>query len=101
MAKKGFLDEISDLLKVLSHPIRLKILVLCTKREFTSRELREHLGISKPLLISHLKKLVSSGFLEYRVELDEEKMVIRKFYKTKEFEICVNKEMFLKMGKGL
>ena len=98
MVKKRFIEEVSGLLKVLSHPIRLKILVLCSRRELTSKELRESLGISKPLLISHLKKLVSVGFLEYRVELDNEKMIIRKYYKTKDFEICVNKEMFEKMA---
>ncbi len=101
MARKGFVDEISELLKILSHPIRLKILTLCSKREFTSRELREYLGISKPLLISHLKKLITGGFLEYRIELDEERMIVRKFYKTKEFEICVNSELLKKMGKGV
>ncbi len=101
MSKKSFLDEVSELLKVLSHPTRLKILALCTKREFTGRELRESLGISKPLLISHLKRLVASGFLEYRVELDKEKMVVRKFYKTREFEVCINKDMLLKMSKNM
>jgi len=47
--------------KVLSNPIRLKILALCIEKERSSRELREKLGISKPLLIVHLRKLISMG----------------------------------------
>ena len=101
MSKKSFVDEISELLKILSHPIRLKILALCSRREFTSRELRETLDISKPLLIAHLKKLVTGGFLEYRVELDNEKMIIRKFYKTKDFRVCIDKEIIEKMSKSI
>jgi predicted transcriptional regulator len=60
-------------------------------RERTSRELREFLGISKPLLISHLRKLMSAGLLEYRVEFDEKRMIVRKYYKTKDVELCLSK----------
>lgn len=86
-------ERLAELLKVLANPIRLKILALCLSKERTSRELREELGISKPLLIAHLRKLVDSGLLEYRTELDEERMIVRKYYKTKSFEICVNSEI--------
>ncbi|WP_456452050.1 ArsR family transcriptional regulator [Thermococcus sp.] len=69
--------------------MRLKILALCLNEEKTSKQLREALGISKPLLISHLRKLLNSGFLEYRVEFDEKKMVVRKYYRTKDLDLCM------------
>ncbi len=57
--------------------------------------MREILNISKPLLIAHPHKLLKAGLLKYRVELDKEKSIIRKYYRTKE-EIYINMEV-LKM----
>ncbi len=86
-------ERLAEVLKVLASPVRLRILALCLSEERTSRELREKLGLSKPLLISHLRKLVNAGLLEYRVELDEDRMIVRKYYRTKDFEICINSEI--------
>ena len=80
--------------KTVSNPIRLRILAMCLEREYTSRELREILGISKPLLIAHLKKLINTGLLEYNVVFDRERMIVRKYYRTNEnIEICINKKI--------
>ena len=70
--------NLSKILSVLSHPTRLKILALCAVKERTTRELKEELGISKPLLIAHLKQLINYGFLESRAEIDKEKFIVRK-----------------------
>lgn len=94
-------EDLAELLKVLANPIRLKILALCLFKERTSRELREKLGLSKPLLISHLRKLVNMGLLEYRVEFDEERMVVRKYYKTRKFEVCINSKVLNEIFKSL
>jgi len=32
---------------------------------------------------------MNSGFLEYRVELDERRMIVRKYYRTKNIDLCV------------
>jgi len=82
-------ERSADLFKALSSPIRLKILALCLNEEKTSKQLREALGISKPLLISHLRKLMNSGLLEYRIELDERRMIVRKYYRAKNIDICI------------
>ncbi len=92
-------DNLAKILGALANPTRLKILALCTEKERTSRELREILGISKPLLIAHLKVLINIGLLEYRTELDKEKFVIRKIYKTRDFEICIHKKELLRIMK--
>ncbi len=90
------LVNLAKILAVLSHPTRLKILALCAVRERTARELREELGISKPLLIAHLKKLINYGFLESRAEIDKNRFIIRKYYKTKKFEIKISDEILAK-----
>ena len=89
-------------MKVLGHPDRLKILALCLTRERTSRELREKLGLSKPLLIVNIKKLINAGLLEYRVEYDEERMIIRKYYRTKkDLRICLDEKTLKKIAEKL
>ncbi len=93
MSSDCLAERFAELLKVLANPIRLKILALCLSKERSGRELRESLGISKPLLIAHLRKLVEAGLLEYRTELDEERMIVRKYYRTRRFEICVNSDV--------
>ena len=91
-------EKYAKIFKVLSHPVRLKILALCLLNEKTSRELREKLGLSKPLLIAHLRKLVNVGYLTYRVKVDEERGIVRKYYKTSEnFKIVFSRENLKKI----
>ncbi|RLF77147.1 ArsR family transcriptional regulator [Thermococci archaeon] len=87
--EKDIAQRSADIFKALSSPIRLKILSLCLNDEKTSKQLRDALGISKPLLISHLRKLTNIGLLEYRVEFDEKRMIVRKYYKTKNIDLCM------------
>jgi len=90
-------SRLSKLLSALSNPTRLKILALCAERERSSKELRELLGISKPLLIAHLKVLMRAGLIEFRAEIDEVKYIVRKYYRTKDFRICVGRDELLKL----
>ncbi len=32
---------------------------------------------------------MNSGFLEYRVEFDEKRMIVRKYYRTKNIDLCI------------
>ncbi len=86
------LEDLASVLKALANPTRLKILALCSSREVSSRELREALGISKPLLIAHIRILLRAGLLTYRVEVDEVRGVVRKYYRTTDFRVCVSRE---------
>ncbi len=92
-------SRLSKLLSALSNPTRLKILALCAEKERSSKELREILGISKPLLIAHLKVLMKVGLIEFRAEIDEVKYIVRKYYRTKNFRICISKNELLKLLK--
>ena len=91
-SKDDPLENLSKMLTVLSHPTRLRILALCAVKERTARELREELGISKPLLIAHLKQLINYGFLESRAGIDEQRFIVRKHYKTRKFKIEISDE---------
>ena len=101
MDEVNLAESLTGLLKVLASPIRLKILALCLFKERTSRELRENLKISKTLLISHLRKLVNMGLLEYRTELDEERMIVREYYRTRNFGVCINSEVLKEIFEEL
>ncbi|ALM74473.1 ArsR/SmtB family transcription factor [Thermococcus barophilus] len=90
ITERDIADRGAEIFKSLANPIRLRILALCLNKERTSKELREILGISKPLLISHLRKLINAGLLEYRIELDEKKMIVKKYYRTKNVDICLS-----------
>ncbi len=92
--------NLAKILSVLSHPTRLRILALCAIRERTTRELREALNISKPLLIAHLKQLINYGFLEARAEIDKEKFIVKKYYKTRKFEVKISDEILRKLIKN-
>jgi len=89
--------RLSKLLSILAHPTRIKILALCAVRERSTTELREVLGISKPLLIAHLRQLLNAGLLESRAELDTESYVVRKYYRTRKFSVVISDEVLAKL----
>lgn len=88
---------LSKILSAMAHPTRLKILALCSEKERTRKELREALKISKPLLLAHLKILKSAGFIEERTIIDEERLVIKRLCRTRDFEIKLSPEFFRKL----
>ncbi len=94
-SKDDPLLNLSKILTALSHPTRLRILALCAVKERTAKELREELGISKPLLIAHLKQLINHGFLESRAEIDKHRYIVRKYYKTRKFKIEISDETLI------
>ncbi len=98
-AGRDLVNRLSEFLQVLAHPIRLKVLILCLEEEKTTKQLREALGISKPLLIAHIRKLVNVGFLSSRVEFDSKRIIVRKYYRTNDFEVKVNKDVLKSLGE--
>lgn len=85
-------SRLARVLSALAHPTRLKILALCAEKERTRRELRELLGISKPLLIAHLKVLRNAGLVEDEPVLDEERFIVKRICRTRSFRICISPE---------
>jgi len=89
--------RLSRILSAMAHPTRLKILALCAEKEMTRRELREALGISKPLLLAHLKILRNAGLIEDKAVIDEERFIVKRLCRTREFRICLSPGFFKKL----
>jgi len=94
----GSIDNYIYLFKALSNPIRLKIIALCSKQPMTSKELRNVLGISKPLLLAHLKILIKAGLIRYEVEVDSERGIIRKKYRATDIKLCIDNKVIQKIA---
>ena len=53
-------------------------------------ELAKEVGISRPLLYLHLKKLENVGLVESEIRHFEEPPYTKKFYKSKNFELILS-----------
>jgi predicted transcriptional regulator len=79
-------DELLQALSALSNPHRLRIVgALAEGRNYVS-ELARVLGMSRPLLHMHLKKLEAAGLVMGSLELSEDGKAMRYFEPT-QFEI--------------
>ncbi|WP_433245373.1 ArsR/SmtB family transcription factor [Streptosporangium sp. CA-135522] len=79
-------DELLKVMATLANPHRLRVLAaLAGGRDYVSRLARE-LGISRPLLQVHLRKLEAAGLVTGRTELSEDGKAM-KFYEVNPFTI--------------
>ncbi|PKL53603.1 MAG: transcriptional regulator [Candidatus Methanoperedenaceae archaeon HGW-Methanoperedenaceae-1] len=53
-------------------------------------ELAKEVGISRPLLYLHLKKLENAGLVESEIRHFEEPPYTKKFYRAKDFELTLS-----------
>lgn len=68
MADSKAIEEIADLLKVLGHPLRLKIINLVASQEFAVGEIENKTGISQPTLSQQLAIVRNAGLVKTRRE---------------------------------
>lgn len=77
-------DELITVLSTLSNPHRLRVVAaLRRERTYVSRLARE-LGISRPLLQVHLRKLQAAGLVTSKLELSDDGKALR-YYEVTEF----------------
>ncbi|MDW7772361.1 MAG: metalloregulator ArsR/SmtB family transcription factor [Desulfobulbaceae bacterium] len=60
------IESLSNLLKSISHPIRLKILCLLQERELTVGEIRDEVKTSHANVSQHLSILRNQGIIDFR-----------------------------------
>ena len=60
------IDELSHLLKSMSHPIRLKILCLLRDDELSVSEIKEAVATSGANITQHLNILRNQGIIDFR-----------------------------------
>lgn len=59
-------NEVADLLKTLSHPVRLMIVCTLVEGEYSVGRMEEKIGVHQPHLSQHLTVLRSSRIVETR-----------------------------------
>ena len=79
-------DQLSQVMATLANPHRLRVLATLTRgRNYVSRLARE-LGISRPLLQVHLRRLTEAGLVAATLELSAEGKAM-KYYEVVPFNI--------------
>lgn len=84
-------DELVQKLATLANPHRLRVIgALAGERNYVSRLARK-LGISRPLLQVHLRKLEAAGLVSAHLELSEDGKAM-KFYEVVPFALHLTPE---------
>ncbi|GFH37908.1 ArsR family transcriptional regulator [Streptomyces pacificus] len=93
-------DELVEMLAALAHPIRLRIVAtLAGGRDYVSRLARE-LGVSRPLLHMHLRRLEVAGLVVGRLELSEDGKAM-KYYDVTDFSLHLTASAVAEAAKTL
>ena len=91
LSGQGLLEALS----ALANPHRLQIITaLMNETNYVSQLARE-IGISRPLLIMHLKKLEDAGLVKSRLELSGDGKAMR-YYEVMKFDIHLTPEFIAK-----
>jgi len=89
------LDELAGKLHALSHPIRMKIIMVLVKeqKDMYLNEIANNLEINRALAKIHLKKLEHAGFVKSRVVLVEGEARALRYYRLLDFDIHITPEL--------
>ena len=83
-------QSLAELLNALGNEHSLKIIAILAGSECYVSELAKEVGISRPLLYLHLKKLENAGLVESEIRHFEAPPYTKKFYKAKNFELILS-----------
>ncbi|HKE52751.1 MAG TPA: winged helix-turn-helix domain-containing protein [Actinomycetes bacterium] len=79
-------DELVEMLAALANPLRLRIVArLAQGRDYVSHLARE-IGVSRPLLHMHLRRLEDAGLIVGSLELSEDGKAM-KYYEVADFDL--------------
>ncbi len=89
------LDELGGKLHALSHPIRMKIILLLVKeqKDMYLNEIANNLEINRALAKIHLKKLEHTGIVKSRVVLVEGEARALRYYRLLDFDIHITPKL--------
>ncbi len=88
-----------EALSALANPHRLQIITALVNETNYVSQLAREIGISRPLLIMHLKKLEDAGLVRSRLELSGEGKAMR-YYEVVNFDLQVTPEFISNTYKG-
>ena len=82
--------RLAEILNALGNEHSLNIISILAGGERYGSELAKEVGISRPLLYLHLKKLENAGLVESEIRHFDEPPYTKKFYKAKNFELILS-----------
>jgi len=82
--------RLAEILNALGNEHSLNIISILAGGERYGSELAKEVGISRPLLYLHLKKLENAGLVESEIRHFDEPPYTKKFYKAKNFELTLS-----------
>jgi ArsR family transcriptional regulator len=91
-------SDLLEALAALANPHRLQIITALVNQTNYVSQLAREIGISRPLLIMHLKKLEDAGLVKSRLELSGEGKAMR-YYEVVAFDIHLTPEFISKTYK--
>lgn len=89
---KSSRPDLLALFGALANPYRLQIIRVLSDSSRHVSQLARDIGISRPLLIMHLKRLEEAGLVTSRLELSGSGKAMR-FYKIEDFNIQITPEL--------
>ena len=92
-------QRLAAILDALGNEHSLTIISILADGERYGSELAKEVGISRPLLYLHLKKLETVGLVESEIRHFEEPPYTKKFYKAKNFELKLSLNKIKEMVK--
>src|SRR5829696_10537584 len=84
-----------EALSALANPHRLQIITALVNQTNYVSQLAREIGISRPLLIMHMKKLEDAGLVKSRLELSGEGKAMR-YYEVIKFDIHLTPDFIAK-----
>jgi predicted transcriptional regulator len=87
-----------EALSALANPHRLQIITALVNETNYVSQLAREIGISRPLLIMHLKKLEDAGLVRSRLELSGEGKAMR-YYEVVNFDFHVTPDFISQIHK--
>jgi predicted transcriptional regulator len=93
-------DRLLAVLNALANPHRLRIIaVLGRGRQYVSQLARE-IGMSRPLLHMHLRKLEAAGLISGSMEISDDGKAM-KFYEVTDFALALTPELISRLSETL
>lgn len=90
--KRYIVVETLDQLKAVSDSLRLQIITMLVKEEYTGKQLATLLSLSPSKVHYHLKELESHGFVEV-VRTEEKNGIVQKFYRAVAYDFKVSEDL--------
>src|SRR5689334_23860927 len=91
--------DLLEALAALANPHRLQIITALVNETNYVSQLAREIGISRPLLIMHLKKLEDAGLVRSRLELSGEGKAMR-YYEVVDFDLHLTPAFISETYKG-